>query len=269
MKDNESVFNMKNKKIKKKKYSKKWTIKRSRLLFLLKRLNKWLFGKKGNILMSQGVHFITAPSGAGKTLLSNWILRSMCLGKDAFMWVNIDQYDNNITQHFLVDGLFKDGQQIAKLSKKWGNKKSKGVIFDEINLFFNRRENKKKEYNEIFIPLMKFSVTHRHQDQDRIYFLGQNKNLQDTQIQSILKYQHRVFASKKWYYYYFREKQEMIYAPKYLKVITFNNVGQDNSGNTEWKQTSKQKIKITIELLESYDTHGFAEFVKDLPIYKK
>lgn len=253
--------------MKNKKYTKKWKLKRSRLLFLIKRFFL-LFKIKGNVLFSEGVHFITAPSGGGKTLLSNYILRSLCKDYKFFMWVNINQYDELMTEHFNINEIFQDSEQKYKLPKSIEGKYSKGIIIDEVNLTFNRRENKKKDYNDIFIPLMKFLVTHRHQNQNRAYLLGQNRNLQDTQIQSILKYQHRVFCSKKYKYYFFREQNKMVYAPKKMKVITELNIGQDNSGFTIWKQIKKQKIKVTIELLNSYDTHGFAEFVKYLPEYK-
>lgn len=264
---NESVFI---KKKKKNKYTKKWVLSRSRFLFLFKILILKLRSNKKNVLFSQGVHFITAPSGSGKTLLSNYILRELTLNKNAFMWVNIDQYEKKITEHFIINDIFNNGSQSYKLPLQNEKKQySKGVIIDEINLHFNRRENKKKDYNDIFIPLMSFLVTHRHQNQDRIYLLGQNRNLQDTQIQSVLKYQHRVFCSKKYKYFYFRERKKMVYAPIKLKVITFLNVGQNNVGDTEWQEIKTDKIKVTIELLETYNTHGFAEFVKDLPDYKR
>lgn len=271
--------------IRKLKYTKRWSIARSRLVFYLKILFRFLFKHRGNVLYSQGVHIITSPSGSGKTLTSNIIIRNMTRNSNNFFWVNVDQYDKNLhlyggskkTACFNMHKLFRDGKQIYKLNKYITKKKddneykiySLGIICDEINLQFNRRQNRTKDYNDIFMPFISLAVSHRHNDQDRLYLLGQSYFMQDTQIMQICKYKHTVFCSKKYNYYYFREQNKLIKAPKYLKIITDFNKGLNDSGFVVWRQIHKQKIKITQEYLDTYDQHGFADYIKDLPNYRE
>ena len=247
------------------KYKNKWTFKRSRLLFLLKIIKRLLKGP-GNILFAQGTHYITGPSGCGKTLLSNFIIRTLTERYGGFFWVNINQYDEAITKNFDMTKLFKEGQQKYRLPTKDAyNRKSIGIIYDEFNASYNRRMNRTTEYNETFIPLIKSVVTHRHQGHQRIYILGQMK--QDTQLQEILQYKHMIFNSKRYRYWYFREQDKLISVPKYLKILSYIKTGEDSNGNATYKEIAKQKIKITIELLETYNTHAFASMFDDLPEY--
>lgn len=247
------------------KYTKKWTLKKSKLVFILKIIKKILKGK-GNILFAHGTHYITAPSGGGKTMLSNYIIRTITERSGGFFWVNMDQYDLKITKPFDMARLFASGHQRYRLPVKDQYKRfSQGIVYDEFNAKYNRRMNRTTEYNETFVPLITSVVTHRHQGHPRIYILGQME--QDTQLQEIIQYKHMVYASKRYRYYYYREHDKLITAPKYLSVISFIKVGVDSNGKAVYKEISKQKIKVSIELLETYNTHAFADLFKDLPEY--
>lgn len=247
----------------------KW-LKRSYIGFILAIIKRWLKARP-NILFGEGVHFITAPSGGGKTLLSNFIIRTITGRYGGFFWVNMNQYDEKITETFDLDKLIQKGEQKYRLNKEiefnGGKKYSRGVVVDELNARFNRRMNKTAEYNLIFIPLVKFVVTHRHAGHNRIYLLGQFN--QDTQIMEVLKYKHIVSPSKGYFYYYWKEKEKLVLAPKKLLVESFIRSNEtDASGNYIWYSANKQKIKVTVELLETYNTHAFEEIFKDLPLYK-
>lgn len=246
-------------------YTKKWTFKNSKLVFLLKILKRLLKGK-GNIIFAHGTHMITAPSGGGKTLLSNYIIRTITERQGGFFWVNMDQYDAKITKIFDMTRLFDSGHQKYRLPIKDDYKRySQGIIYDEFNASYNRRMNRTTEYNETFVPLIKSVVTHRHQGHPRIYVLGQMK--QDTQLQEILQYKHIVFCSKGYRYWYYREQDRIISAPRHLKVLSYIKVGEDSNGNATYNMIAKQKIKVTIDLLETYNTHAFADMFNDLPEY--
>lgn len=247
------------------KYLNKWNLKRSRISFLFKILSRSLKGK-GNILFAQGTHYITAPSGGGKTMLVNYIIRTITERLGGFFWVNMDEFDSKITKTFDMTRLFESGQQKYRLPTKDDYKRfSQGIVYDEFNASYNRRMNRTTEYNETFVPLIKSVVTHRHQGHQRIYILGQMK--QDTQLQEILQYKHLVFASKGYRYWYYRERDKLVSVPKKLTVISYVKIGEDSSGNATYKEISKQKIKVSIEILETYNTHAFADMFKDLPEY--
>lgn len=253
------------------KYKNKWTWKRSRTLFILKVVWKWLQGRPSP-LYSPGVHLIHGVSGAGKTLLMNIIMRSI-IKRDGFAWCNIHEFYHDRAMTFDLDTLFDKGKQVKRLNKfitdKDGKKhRCKLVIIDEVNQKFNKRMNRSQEYNDKFIPLISMVITHRHQVSDRVYLIGQSFLMQDGQLQSIMKLRHEVSSSKRWRYYWFRELDQFLYLPKYLKVIHFMNDGIDNNGVILWKKMlTKSKIKVDPIDIMTYDTHAFAELFKDLPEY--
>ena len=269
------------------KYSVKWRIGRSRILFALKVIWRWLQGKPG-LLYSPGVHMITGPSGSGKTLIMNIVLLNI-LRLSGFAWANMDEFKNDHVKVFDIDELFKDGKQQFRLDKKmwfshWvddlehpGNKKDigkyefcKAVVIDELNARFNRRMNRQTDYNDVFVPMIKFTVTHRHQIADRLYFIGQSLLLQDGQIQAILKVRHDIRSSKRWRYYFFREKGKMLYLPKKIIVEHYMNTGVDQLGNIIWtKARYKSKIKVKPKYFESYDHQAFDKLFDGLPIYSQ
>jgi len=256
------------------KYKHKLTFDRSRFLFVLKVIARW-FRVKPGLIYSPGVHLITGASGSGKTLLMNIIIHSI-LKKDGFVWANMDEFAHQRVLTFDIDKLFQDGEQKYRLPKRAYFIKPydsytycKAVVIDELNARFNRRMNRQTDYNDVFVPMIKFTVTHRHQIADRLYFIGQSLLLQDGQIQAILKVRHDVKASKRWRYYFFREQKKMLYLPKKLIITNHVNSGVDPNGNIIWiQQKIVTKIKVIPSDFETYDTHAFEKLFDHLPEYK-
>jgi hypothetical protein len=226
---------------------------------------------------------INGPSGSGKTTIMTIVLERILSGS-GFAWANMDEFYNDHVKTFDLDELFKDGMQQYRLDKKvwfhkWDRSKDpaidngkyefcKAVVIDELNARFNRRMNRQTDYNDVFVPLIKFTVTHRHQIADRLYFIGQSLLLQDGQIQAVLKYRHEIRSSKRWRYYFFREKKLMLYLPKKIIVENFTNAGIDNVGNIIWiKNRTIQKIKVDPRIFERFDTKAFDKLFDGLPMY--
>ncbi len=255
-----------------KKYSTKLRPKNSRILFILKVIWRWLHGKPG-VLYAPGWHLLTGFTGGGKTTLMNIIQRKL-LSVSGFGWSNIDEFKTDKIRVFDIKKMFSGGEQKYRL-EKWIIKDSqiqrcKLVIIDELNREFNRRMNKSTVYNNVFVPMIAWIVTIRHQLCDRGYLIGQSVLLQDGQISAVVQYRHDIHPSKRWQYYFFREKNLMIYAPKWLKVTHFKNGGPDNSGNVIWIQMkTKSKIRVRPLDLESFNTYAFAEMFSKLPLYSK
>ena len=233
------------------KYTKKWTLNRSRIHFAFRVVGKW-FTAKSSLLTAGGVHYIDSSSGGGKTLLMNYILRNL-LVKGGFFWTNIDEFNHPRVLTFDINRLFKDGEMKFRLNRtaEFTNSKGdpivhycKGVIYDELNGFFNRRNNRQSDYNSRFVPLVKNTVIHRHLGLPRIYFIGQSLMLQDTQIQQILKYRHYVQAKFRWRYYFWRQELRLVFAPYKLKIDHFKKMGIDEQGNAIFKKLKSEKIKI-------------------------
>jgi hypothetical protein len=252
------------------KYTHKWTLKRSWLWFGTKVIAKWLEGRP-SLLYVPGVHLLHGPSGSGKSLLANIMIHEL-LRKGGFVWCNIDEFHHPRVRVFDMNKVFKDGEQKMRLNKflTIDGKKEKcvAVIIDELNQKFNRRMNKSTVYNEQFVPLISFIVTHRHQIADRVYLLGQSLLLQDGQIQSIIKMRHDVRSKKGWHYWFWRENLEFVFAPKKIKVTHYNNIDIDNLGNVIWwKIKQKTTIKVMHDDLTSFNTHAFEELFDHLPPY--
>lgn len=265
-------------KTKLKKYPSKWTFKKSRFVFILRVILLWLRGN-GGILYAVGIHYIDGVTGGGKTLLMN-IIRQELLKKGGFGWTNIDEFKNSyqwgenwVSVHgkmipFDLEKLFNDGKQIFKLPKVVDGQRCKLMTLDELNALFNRRSNKQKDYNDIFIPLLKMLLTHRHRIADRVYLLGQSMLMQDTQFQQILKYRHFVKPSKRWRYWFYREKNVTVLLPKKLIIESMVKTGTEPNGNAIWSKPKKMKIKVYPQDFLSYDTHAFAKLDDGLPDYK-
>ena len=237
---------------------------RNRFTFLFFRFWHWLKNlfSRLSIYHRRGTHIITGYPGAGKTLLMNKLINE--IPKDKYFFItNINEFkQENVTQYNIFS-MFSNNQQIAKLPiKDYKNRKLYAVILDEINLKFNKRLNRTKDYNNSFVGLIEFIVTHRHQKIPRIYFIGQKLELQDTQLQSLFKYWHNIiFNKEKPIYEYYKRDNKYIIAPKKLYLENFIKGLAD-----EYQQQEEiDKIKITFNDLESYNTFGLADTYEELP----
>lgn len=232
-----------------------------------KNIFKWSFNVllrllrgNGNIYYARGTHFISGYPGSGKTLLVNKLIQN--IDKDKYFCLsNLKEF--NGVEKFNISDYFKNNEQIARFPTT-DNKDRKlfAIIFDEINLTFNKRLNKRSDYNDIFIGLIEFLVSHRHQGIPRIYFIGQKLELQDNQLQSLFKYQHEIIKKRErykyWHYYQF---SEIVKIPTRLFVV--NRV---KSIDNEYIEISYLKEKIKPYDLISYNTFGLKDKYDKLPI---
>ena len=242
---------------------------RSRLKFwwlIIKHKIKYLFS---NPLYSAGTHLIEAPAGTGKTLLMNIILRNTVDPCKHYMYSNLPQFDNNYIKQIDIFDMFDNGKQQYQLPNIINNKYCKGIIIDEINANFNRRLNNRAYYNDIFVGLMEFFVTHRHQGIEKIYLIGQDLSLQDIQLQQVLKYRHLVYSAKRYSYKLYLETGEIVKLPKKLKVIHYiKSSEKDNRGTPIFVPFKISKIRVDYDKhIKTYNHKGYAEKYKKLPIY--
>lgn len=224
-------------------------------LFGKRNIFKWLWAviknifAKGDILTAKGTHIITGYPGSGKTLLMNKIIQGVDTSKYFFL-SNLKEFAG--VEGFEISEIFNDNSQVKSfpLYDKQG-RRLYAVIFDEINLQFNKRLNRQSNYNDLFVGLVEFLITARHQGIDRVYFIGQKLELQDTQLISLFKYQHDIIKTKRrapyWYYY---DNGFIEWIPKKLKVQHKIKSDQD-----ELVPVGKlAKYKITKNDLTTYNT---------------
>lgn len=240
----------------------KWLFKppRNIISFIGRWILSW-FQKKGSIYRALGAHFISGYPGSGKTLLCNQLIQT--IDKDKYFCLSsIKEFDG--VDSFKLSDIFKKGKQVAKFPKVDSKgRKLYAIIFDEINLEFNRRMNRTREYNELFIGLIEFLVSHRHQGVPRVYFIGQKLDLQDTQLQSLFKFQHEIIDTRRRYKYWFYHLFDFLKIP--VKIGVVNRV---KNLEDEFIEINYDKIKIDRSSLLTYNTTALADTYEALPEIK-
>lgn len=218
-----------------------------------------------SLLFKPGVHLTTGATGSGKTLSHSAIINRIN-NKKYFFITNIDEFKQENVLHYNVLDLFENGKQIKKLpTKDDKGRKLYGLILEEINFEFNRRMNRTTAYNEKFIGLMQLCVSHRHQGIPRIYFIGQARELQDTQILSVCKYWHDIYYTKpKSYFKLYIEQNKIIMAPKYIEFEHLIKTQKE-----DYFSLGFEKLKINIEDLKSYNTFGLANVFENMKVLQR
>lgn len=243
----------------------RWIIYRVKIIIL------WFKHLGNNPLYAPGVHLLDAPSGTGKTLLANIIIQNST-PKNGFWYSNIDQFEEDKQQVFTPYDMFESGKQIAKLPVYVNNKWAQGIIFDELNLNFNRRMNKTTDYNNLFVGLMEFVVSHRHQRMNRLYFLSQDLSFNDKQIQNAFKYHHVIYSKKRYNYRIYKDSDniKLQRTPKKLLVDHYIKTAEKSAdGTTIFAHFKTSKIKVdTVKHLYTYNHLGYAKKYNDLPDIK-
>lgn len=233
------------------------------LVLVIISLIKRLFSK--NLLLANGSHIITAYPGGGKSLLASHIINNTDSEKYFFLssMAEFPGYDNCYT--FDIDDIFKDGEQVKSFpTRDYKGRELFAIIFDEINLAFNRRMNRKTEYNDVFIGLVEFIVTHRHQGVPRIYFLGQKLELQDTQLQSLFKYQHDIYRCRRWARFKpYNLGEPFVWYPVKLKMNDRVKAEDDH-----FMDVGKTKIKISLDDCKKYNTKYLGKTYAEKPQLK-
>lgn len=229
------------------------------------KLFKLIFRRKPNLLNAPGAHIITGYPGAGKTLLMSDIINKVDSTKYYFL-SNLSEfngYDNVYT--FDISAMFGNCTQLMRFPLiDCKGRHLYGVIFDEINLNFNRRLNRKSTYNDLFIGLIEFLVTHRHQGVPRVYFIGQKLELQDTQLQSLFKYRHDIIRAYKrpcyWYYY---NTNTVAFIPRKFSIVHWQK-----DINDIFAPFKKVKYKLARDSIFKYDTHALRFNYSELPVWR-
>lgn len=236
---------------------------KSYIKFTIKRVWQWIKNLflKIHPLYRRGTHIITGYVGSGKTLLVNRLINTIDSEKYFFI-SNLDEFKQENVYHYDIWELFENGTQVAKLpTKDAKGRKLYALILDEINLKFNRRMNRTTSYNNQFVGLVEFLVSSRHQGVNRVYFIGQKLELQDTQLQSLFKYCHNILLNKtKAYYELYLESGAIIYAPKRIYFENYIKNFDD-----EFESENIKQAKITYDDLKSYDTYGLRNIYEQLP----
>lgn len=221
-------------------------------------------------LYKNGIHCVVGDTGGGKSLIAHK-LATYYLNR-GYKVVSNSKFNNRMTVIDIAD-YFNEFEQKKPL-------KNCIVIFDEIQRQFNRRQNKKNDYNEIFIPMIEWLTTHRHQGVPKVIFLTQSYNQLDLQLQNLIHRVHFVYTKEggdydlwlkrkslrapirpKAIFYYSKRKKDIDAndIQKYIqnKENRVYNRAVKRNGNVVYKPTPKYKEIITLEDLATFDTYAF------------
>ena len=223
-----------------------------------------LFQRKPPNLTALGSYLITGYPGAGKNLLLSYLINKVeeiYPGKYFWYCSVPGEYNQKNVFGFNMKDIFDDKEQISRFPLKKGNRVLYGVIFDEINREFNRRDNTTTRYKERFLGFSEFLVTHRHQGVPRVYMIGQKKELQDTQIISLAKMQLDIIHTRRRNTYSFYKKTGTTNKiPVLLKIKLFKK-----DWNDQYAPAGLVKIKPRTKDLLSYNSLALAEKYSKLP----
>ena len=217
----------------------------------------------------KGVHLIDGYMGSGKTLLMNKLIRDVDDSKYFWYSTKDEFYGDNI-EPFPINVIFQNNEQVKSIPTV--DKKGRhlyGLIMDEINLTYNRRMNRTKKYNETFIGLIEFIVSSRHQGIPRVYFIGQKKELQDTQLMSLVRYNHNCLFTRMRYNYQSYKEGTFTLKPKKIFVDNYEKKVNMETGLEEFMYINKAKVKINRFKWGTYNTHALAEDYLSLPSFKE
>ena len=209
-------------------------------------------------IRKRGIHAILQETGGGKTITAH-LLDKEILKKGWTVYSN--SKFNDYMKPFDLEEYFGGGEQLKPLTNCI-------LILDEIQHDFNRRMNRQKDYNDIFMPFIKMLTTHRHDNIVKVYFLTQAWEQLDIQLQRLIHRVHIVKARQypSLYEWLRRKSWRTNFRPTSVKVHSFRKSAFqlsdyekyiDKKGDMKYKRPKKYSISIRIKDLVDFQTHAF------------
>lgn len=178
-------------------------------------IKKWQFRPR-TPLLAEGVHFIIATMGGGKSSIIFDIIEELRLktgyGSSINTALENPKYNKVTNTHFTYHDHFemfdkfgleeiktKDGTRyVATLKEQFDPNFLAALVFDEFQSALNRRNNKSVEYNKVFLAIFNLVIHKRHINKDllkqgikRIYFMQQTDAV-DGLLEGATDYKHLI-----------------------------------------------------------------------------
>lgn len=234
--------------------------------------------KKGEhtFLDEPGVHMVVGSMGAGKSssVFYNIMNDLNNTGKGSYINTQLEKakkdFDNEeyvYNRLFKLEEFFKDGKQIRAFNTDSFDK----IVLDELHYYLNQRQNKTKNYNNVFLPLLKQITNMRHDGIKKVILLSQQPYF-DSQVMNVVTYYHKVKIKKGLLYYFWLftgvniNKSYGIKGWKFeTQVIQQGQINNDKRAFTKWfyKYDNKSYILDDFETLNMKDRKEKKEMKKD------
>lgn len=231
-----------------------------------------------NVLFAQGVHFMVALQGGGKSTLAYELIERLRLSTSKSSYVNADfelAKQDPISKKFykwhnkfkLLDyfdlSIMHDEPEIEVAQLKRFNRNFDNIVLDEWLTEMNHRLNRTKDYNNTFLALITMIAHMRHQKMKRIYVLSQIDNT-DTQLLSMFKYQHEIEIVLDISYSDWISTGQMHDHIKGWNVWTYGNKRNRKKRANEKFLIKKQFVEKTADFTY-FDTYSQASKYESLP----
>ena len=231
-----------------------------------------------NVLFAQGVHFMVALQGGGKSTLAFEIIERLRIQTRKASYVNADfelpkqdpiskkfyRYHNKFRLLDFFDlKVMEDNPDLEVAQLKKFNRYFENIILDEWLTEMNHRLNRTKDYNNTFLALITMIAHMRHQKMKRIYVLSQIDNT-DTQLLSMFKYQHEIEIDLDISYADWLATGEMSNHIKGWNIWTYGTKRNRKRQSNDKVLIKKQYLHKTADF-SSFDTLSQASKYETLP----
>lgn len=236
------------------------------ILWLYSVIQSWLRPP----VYKRGIHCISGDTGAGKTLLAHLVTKKF--KKKGIPIISNSAFSPHV-KVIDIEDYFDDYEQKKPLENCI-------VVFDEIQRQFNKRQNRKNDYNAVFLPLIEWLTTHRHNGVIIVYFLTQSYNQLDIQLQNLIHRVEFVFSAPKpdfkiwlrdkkfrvlsrpkkvWYYSKRKKDIDQGDIQKYIMSSEkrVHNKYVNWRGKQIYKKTPKYYEPVSLADLETFNTYAF------------
>ena len=243
--------------------------------FILKawRYLKKLF-KPMDLLMRKGIHVIMSEPGGGKTI-SAYTTAEMLYEKRGFTAAinspfekpREDEQGRKYTRHLLfkfedIFGIRLNFQNRLEgyQKKRFNSRKTKIIIWDELHMFFNPRENRSSVYMLSWKPWLINLLHYRHEGFWSVLCLSQLKV--DIQLASVATYVHKPKTILDINYALWQKTGQFKIVPVKIKYETYKYRDGDLKLHKKWSR------RIDYEHLEHYETLALKNLRTSIPLLK-
>lgn len=224
-----------------------------------------------DILMRKGIHIIKSPPGGGKSLSAYLTAEKHYKNSGYQSYINsqfekprTDKNGRRYTKHifFEFENIFGIRNVNGKLEgyqkKLFNSRKAKVVIWDEIHLMFNPRENRSSLYMLAWKPFLNNILHYRHEGFHSHIILSQLKV--DIQLASIASYIHQPTTIIDINYRLWMATGQFKMVPVKIKYQTFKFVDDKMKPYRKWSR------RVDYEDLEFYETLALKHTRSNIPL---
>ena len=242
-------------------------------IYIWKYLKKWY--QSFDILCRKGIHILISEPGGGKTLSAYITTEIMYEKKGIRSYINspfekprTDEYGRKYLRNILFkfDDIFGvkngiNGRLEGYQKKRFNSKKAKIVVWDEIHLIFNPRENRTGLYMLAWKPFLNNLLHYRHEGFHSHIMLSQLKV--DIQLASISSYIHKPTTIIDVNYGLWLATGQFKMVPVKIKYETYKFKDEKMKLHKRWSR------KVDYRHLEYYETLALKHTRNSIPLLNK